>query len=201
MKKLLFLFSLVFMLASCGACHKKEEVKPIQQDSTIVADSVIKADLDSMVAKYGDKDFRWYESLILTENYLDEDSDIKIAELVNVYQIAEGGDPYVYKTQHVPGATYTDSIKGFWIEDFPLNYADLKVSYDSACAIVAKVNFPVPHSRHICLRNPMGPMACNPQWVFGNTQKQIWVDAVTGDTSDSNPAFPKGFKMPLGEWP
>ena len=50
MRKLLFLFSLVFMLASCDCCHKKEEVKPAQQDSTVVADSVIKADLDSMVA-------------------------------------------------------------------------------------------------------------------------------------------------------
>ena len=58
-------------------------------------------------------------------------------------------------------------------------------------------------SRYVTLRNPIGPVAVNTQWIFGNIHEQIWVDAVTGDTKNSNPAFPeeKGFKMPLGEWP
>jgi hypothetical protein len=65
------------------------------------------------------------------------------------------------------------------------------------------VNFPKPHSKHVTLRNPIGPVAINTQWIFGNVHEQIWVDAVTGECANSNPAFPetKGFKMPLGEWP
>jgi hypothetical protein len=65
------------------------------------------------------------------------------------------------------------------------------------------VNFPKPHSKHVTLRNPVGPAAVNAQWIFGNIKEQIWIDAVTGEAKKSNPAFPeeKGFKMPLGEWP
>ena len=201
MKKLLFLFSLVFILASCACQHKKVEPAP-QVDSTIVVDKVIKADLDYMTAKYGDKDFRWYESLVLLEDFLDSDADMKVAELVNVYQVAEGGDTHVYKIQHLPGSeAVVDSIKGFWIEDFPMNYDEIKLSYDDAFAAFNAVNFPRPHSKHICLRKPIGPQACNSQYVFGNIQSQVWIDAVTGEAKNSNPAFPDGFKMPLGEWP
>ena len=53
------------------------------------------------------------------------------------------------------------------------------------------------------LGNPIGPVTINAQYIFGNLESQIWVDAVTGDVKNSNPAFPDslGFKMPLGEWP
>ena len=66
-----------------------------------------------------------------------------------------------------------------------------------------QANAPKPHSKNAILRNPIGPIAINAQWVFGNVREQLWCDAVTGEIRNSNPAFPKekGFKMPLGEWP
>lgn len=175
------------MLAACQ--HKK--VEPVPQVVTIAVDKTIKADLDSMTAKYGDKDFRWYESLILLEDYLDSDSDMKVAELVNIYQVVNDGDVYVYKTQHFSdGTVTTDSIHGFWIEDHPLNYNDLKISYAKACELISQVNLPKPHSRHVCLRLPIGPLDCNAQWVFGNVEEQIWIDTKTGEARSSDPAFP-----------
>lgn len=202
MKKFLFLFSLVFMLASCACQHKK--VEPVPQVDSITVDKVIKADLDSMTAKYGDKDFRWYESLILLEDFMDSDADMKVAELVNIYQVVdyEGGDTHVYKIQHLPGKeAVIDSVAGFWIEDCIMQYDSLKLTYNDACEVFNKVNLPRPHSKHICLRTPLGPLGCNAQWVFGNIERQVWIDAETGEARSSNPAFPEDLEKPLGEWP
>jgi hypothetical protein len=50
------------------------------------------------------------------------------------------------------------------------------------------------------LRKEVAPLDCNPQYIFGNKRAQLYVDAVTGEVKDYNPAY-KGFTMPLGEWP
>jgi hypothetical protein len=128
--------------------------------------------------------------------------------LVNIFQkVIERGngyDTYVYKFQHFnDGTVLTDSIAGFWIENWPLEDKAIKLKYTEAWDKVMAVNFPKPHSKHVTLRNPVGPVVINTQWIFGNIKEQIWVDAVTGECKNSNPAFPeaKGFKMPLGEWP
>ena len=126
---------------------------------------------------------------------------------MNIYQVvteldSTSFDTYVYKVQHFSnGTVLKDSVNGFWIENEPIILDEIKVSYDSACAIIASVNYPKPHSKHVTLRKPLGIVNCNTQWIFGNIHQQIWIDAVTGEAKDSNPAFPVGFKMPLGEWP
>ena len=128
--------------------------------------------------------------------------------IVNVFQkVIERGngyDTYVYKFQHFnDGTVLTDSIQGFWIENWPMEDKEIKLKYVEAWDKMLAVNFQKPHSKHVTLRNPIGPVAINTQWIFGNIKEQIWVDAVTGECKNSNPAFPeeKGFKMPLGEWP
>ena len=37
--------------------------------------------------------------------------------------------------------------------------------------------------------------------IEGDTMILKGVNAVTGEVRESNPVFPDGFKMPLGEWP
>ena len=93
------------------------------------------------------------------------------------------------------------SVAGFWIEDCIMQYDSLKLTYNDACEVFNKVNLPRPHSKHICLRTPLGPLNCNAQYVFGNVQEQVWIDAKTGEARSSNPAFPDDLKKPLGEWP
>lgn len=206
MKKILIVFA--FMLGffcSCTNCSNGS-VEPIQNDSAIVVDAIINSDFEDMFSKYGKDDFRFYECDILLKNFLDEEYD-GVTELVNIYQVitskdSTSFDTEVYKIQHFPGGqALKDSVKGFWIENFPIDTAEIKVSYDSAFTLINKVNLPKPHSRHVTLKKPIGPIACNTQWIFGNTHSQLWVDATTGDIKESNPAFPEAFKMPLGEWP
>jgi hypothetical protein len=209
---LIFLMGLIMSFMSCTGCSSsKEDIK--LQDS-VVATAVldvehsIALDRQAMYVNYKDN-YRWYETEILLPEFMDSDSATSNPEMiVNVLQsIVEegnGADVWVHKFQHFKnGEIVHDSIQGFWIENYALNDEVIKLKYTEAWDRMMQTNFPKPHSRYVTLRNPIGPVAVNTQWIFGNVHEQIWVDAVTGDTKDSNPAFPeeKGFKMPLGEWP
>ena len=194
---------------SCTRCNSSKE--DIKQDSVVVVLDVehsIALDRQTMYVNYRDN-YRWYETEILLPKFMDSDSATSNPEMiVNVLQsIVEegsGADVWVHKFQHFKnGEIVHDSIQGFWIENYALNDEVIKFKYTEAWDRMMQTNFPKPHSRYVTLRNPIGPVAVNTQWIFGNINEQIWVDAVTGDTKNSNPAFPeeKGFKMPLGEWP
>ena len=197
---------------SCTGCNSsKEDIK--LQDSVVTTavldvEHSIALDRQTMYVNYKDN-YRWYETEILLPTFMDSDSATSNPEMiVNVLQsIVEegnGADVWVHKFQHFKDGTIAhDSIQGFWIENYALNDEVIKLKYIEAWDRMMQTNFPKPHSRYVTLRNPIGPVAINTQWIFGNIHEQIWVDAVTGDTKNSNPAFPeeKGFKMPLGEWP
>lgn len=196
MKKLLIFMMIMGCLFSC---HRKKQSIPVVKEINV--EEVISMDNKSMLDKYGDN-YRWYESCIVLDNFLDEENEGTVNEIVNVFQTViskdEGFDTQVYKIQHFKdGTVVSDSVKGFWVEDFPLE--EIKVPFDSAFNLVMQVNLPKPHSRYCVLRKEIGPNAINPQYIFGNSKVQIYVDAITGKVTDKNPAFPKAFKMPL--WP
>ena len=180
----------------CG-CHKTK--KETIQTTKLNVETVTSMDKEQMYLDSKDGNYRWYETLILLDKYLDEDNP-QVAEVVNIFQSVvdydgKSFDTYVYKYQHfADGTSASECVKAFWIEDYPLVDSLITITYDQAFEKVQQVNLPKPHSRHVCLRNPIGPKECNPQWVFGNIESQIWVDAKTGDIKTSNPAFPDGFK-------
>lgn len=197
---------------SCTGCSSsKEDIK--LQDS-VVATTVldvehsIALDRQTMYVNYKD-DYRWFETEILLPEFMDSANATSNPEMVvnilqSVVERGNGADVWVHKFQHFKDGTIAhDSIQGFWIENYALNDEVIKLKYTEAWDRMMATNFPKPHSKHVTLRNPIGPIAINTQWIFGNIHEQLWVDAVTGDVKNSNPAFPKekGFKMPLGEWP
>ena len=114
----------------------------------------------------------------------------------NVFQVVEEKDSSSYDTfvvlaAHTKDATTYEDKKGFWVEDYPLIGDSIKLTYKDAFKRVMETNSPKPHTKNCVLRKPVGPIECNPQYVFGNIHVQLWVDAVTGDVNNSNPAFPK----------
>lgn len=220
MKKLFYVFSVlcmsVLMFSSCNGCQSKTE-EAVLKDSAVVdstktvainVEHAIATDRQAMYLKFG-KDYRWYETDILLPEFLNsENVTSDPVMVVNIFQsIVERGngfDTWVFKFQHLnDGTVLTDSVRGFWIENQPLNDEVIKLKYVEAFDKIMQTNAPKPQSKHVTLRNPVGPVAINTQWIFGNIHEQLWVDAVTGEVKNSNPAFPeeKGFKMPLGEWP
>ena len=200
------------LFISCAGCSSnKEDVK--LQDSVVTTavldvEHSIALDRQAMYVNYKDN-YRWYETEILLPEFMDSDSATSNPEMIvnvlqSVVEEGNGADVWVHKFQHFKnGEIVHDSIQGFWIENYALNDEVIKFKYTEAWDRMMAVNYPKPHSKHVTLRNPIGPVAVNTQWIFGNIHEQIWIDAVTGDAKNSNPAFPeeKGFKMPLGEWP
>jgi hypothetical protein len=207
MKKfLVFLVGLMLMIGVSACTCTQQKVTSEPQVAELVVENTISTDRQDVYLNHG-KEYRWYETGVQLKNWLDEENDGTIDMIVNVFQVIEqcdstSFDTFVFKYQHTLEGTTTDSIHGFWIEDYPLNEEVIKVSFKEAFEKVQEVNLPKPHTRQVVLRKQVGPVDANPQWIFGNLHSQIYVDAVTGDVTDENPAFKAmGFKMPLGEWP
>ena len=202
---LLFAFALGF--SSCNGCKNKEADAVLVEDSALNVENLISMDRQDMFMNHG-QDYRWYETCMKLNYFLDEENDGSLQEVVNVFQaISEAGDGYdtkVFKFQHfADGICAKDSVIGFWVEDFPLNEEMIKLTYQEAYDKLMATNLPKPHSRYCTLRKQVGPKAANPQYIFGNLKAQVYVDAVTGEVTDVNPAFGLGtnFGTPLGEWP
>ena len=209
-----FLFSLVIGFSSCNGCGNQAQEEQTTQE--VVNDSIVALNVENAIAmdrqamylNHGG-DYRWFETEILLPEFMDaENAACDPVMIVNIFQSViereNGFDTWVHKYQHfADGTVLNDSVQGFWIENMPLEDKVIKLKYEEAWDKMMAVNFPKPHSKHVTLRNPIGPVAINTQWIFGNVHEQIWVDAVNGTCTNSNPAFPeeKGFKMPLGEGP
>ena len=207
---LTFLIGLVTSLfISCAGCSSnKEDVK--LQDSVVTTavldvEHSIALDRQTMYVNYKDN-YRWYETEILLPEFMDSDSATSDPEMIvnvlqSVVEEGNGADVWVHKFQHFKnGEIVHDSIQGFWIENYALNDEVIKFKYTEAWDRMMAVNYPKPHSKHVTLRNPIGPVSVNTQWIFGNVREQLWCDAVTGEIRNSNPAFPN-LNTPLGEWP
>ena len=206
---------LVLSFASCTGCSNKDNagkdsalIDTISIKEAIDVEHAIATDRQAMYLKFKD-DYRWYETDILLPEFLNSENVTSDPEMVvnifqSIVQKGKGYDTWVFKFQHfIDGTVLKDSVQGFWIENNPLNEEVIKLKYIEAFDKMMQTNSPKPQSKHVTLRNPVGPVEVNTQWIFGNIREQLWVDAVIGDVKNSNPAFPKekGFKMPLGEWP
>lgn len=202
---LTFLMGFLIFFASCAGCSsKKEDVKKDVEITLENIPSMISTDRQTMYLQM-QEDYRWFESQVQFKNFYDEESTDEVYSVVNIFQAVvekdSGADVTVYAFTHLADTTTVYSEMGFWLEDSPLNEETIKLSWKDAYERMMATNHPKPHSKQACLRKPVGPQDCNAQYVFGNIQSQLWVDAVTGDVKNSNPAFPEGLEMPLGEWP
>lgn len=191
MKKIiLFLMASVLLLGavSCTSCNQEK------QKMETVVEKTIQSDRTYMCDNYGCAN-RWYETTVQLNEYLDEDCTGTVYGVTNVFQVAEeigdGYDTRVVMITHSAEAMQVKEVHGFWVEDYPLDASDVKITYRQAYERLMAANFKKPHSRNCVLRKEVGPVECNAQYIFGNTHAQLYVDAVTGEVSDINPAFNK----------
>lgn len=202
-KFIVFLMLALVMLASCEK-NKKEEIK--QEEQTTVVESldvenIISTDREFMFLNYGD-DYRWYETCILMKDFMDEEPTSDVIMVNSIFQVVtergKGYDVHVIKISHQLDTSYVEVVKGLWVEDFSMNDEEIIVTYEEAWNKAMEANCPKPHSQHCVLRKEVGPKAANPQYIFGNSRCQIYVDANTGEATPVNPVILNG---PLGEWP
>lgn len=211
MKKFFYLMTLVLactLFTGCNSCQsdnaKQENENSVQNVAELIVENTISTDRQYMHVNYGD--YRWYETCVLLKDFLDEECDGTISGISNIFQYivsqdSTSADVAVVLSAYGDGKHVYEVKEGFWVGDSPMNDEEIKVTFNEAFERMMKTNYPKPHSRHCVLRKELGPVeGVAPQYVFGNTQAQLYVDAVTGEVNDENPAF-KGFGKPLGEWP
>lgn len=189
------------MLASCEGT-KKEEPKQEEQPKaeTLIVENTISTDREFMFLNF-DEDYRWYETCILMKDFMDEDPSGNVEAVTSIFQVVTeretGFDTHVVMTIHTLDTSDIEIVRGFWVEDFPMNEEEITITFAEAFELVMETNCPKPHSQHCVLRKEVGPKAANPQYIFGNSKGQIYVDAVSGEVSVKNPVL----DGPLGEWP
>lgn len=190
MKKIImFLMASVLLLGatSCTSCNQEK------QKMETVVEQTIKSDRAYMCENHGCV-YVWYETTITLNDFLDaEGCDGTVLGVSNVFQSetedAEGYETIVTIFTHTADAMKVTETPGHWIEDFALDTADITLTYRQAYERMQRSNYKKPHSRFCVLRKEVGPVPCNPQYIFGNQQGQIYVDAKTGAVTDNNPAF------------
>lgn len=166
----------------------------------------------TMYALIGSGEYEWRNSQVLL-------SDVITAETIDELYVTDINDVFYY-WQDGPWVQFVNSnidqglqvpwpIRDVWIEDANLSQCEIRLGAEDVLKKLKEWNGLIPDgARSLTLRLPVGPMVCNAQWVIGNIGDVIFVDAVTGDITNWNPAFnpsnkPKGgdFGKPLGEWP
>ena len=124
-----FIFSLMLSLilsltfVSCDK-NKKQPVTPdVKKDTTLVVENTINLDKQQMFTTYG-KNYRWFESCIVLNDYLDsENCDGSFESVTNIFQALIGDinsksfDSRVVMFTHNADSVEIVDRQGFWIED------------------------------------------------------------------------------------
>lgn len=176
MKKFFFVTMAIALLLGATSCKKQQTV-----EQTITSDYTYMSEHHP--------DFVWYESQITLADYLDNSSSTAFKYVDNVFQYFEDGQPHVIIFTHTGSKVDSTKHNDIWIEDCAMKPADIAINYRQAYEQMMKSNYPKPHSRQCTLREEVGPYPSNPQYIFGNIDSQLYVDAKTGRVSNASPAF------------
>lgn len=195
MKKIFYLALTVLLTIGVSSCKCTND-EPTPEAAVIDVENTVSLDKETVFADYGEN-YRYYETEVVLANYLDEENDGTVAEVTNVFQVmpTEETDVHVIMFTHDTTGTTVNDVASFWVGDCPLNDEAVCLNFVTAFERLNEANLPKPHSKHAVLRKELGPLDCNPQWVFGNQHVQVYVDATTGEVRDYNPAFPKDAQL------
>jgi len=183
MKKGIFILGFVMLMSIFCSCEKKLDI------SKLIAE-----DRQTILNEFGEG-YLWYESTVAYNDFLDEGCDGKAESLENVFAVitvdegGQSGDSYVIKIKHTKNGAERVAVHDLWVGDTDLNKSEIILNFDDAFARMMASNYPKPHSRYVVLRNEVGAVDANTQFIFGNEDAQLYVDAVTGEVRDTNPHF------------
>lgn len=211
MKKSLFLSLLLaivsIMATGCSSCqseNKKQEnvyhdYDGVVQDFTAGVSHIQALHRQTMfnLAQQAKpvKGYQWRNSRVIFNDTLTFDNidDLHITDVNDVffYWDKEKGPQVQYVNVNVKRGTQVPwPISDVWIEDKDLSDQPIKLSAEEAILKLKEWNGVLPKDcNFIILRLPVGPKDCNPQWTFGDIDDVLFIDAVTGEIRDSDPAF------------
>lgn len=218
------LLAVMALVCSCNGCAKteKQDIQPVSlfhdydgvvNDFTVGVAQIQALHRQTMFMTLGVEEYEWRNSKIVFNDSIKADNidDLHVTDINDVfYYLDEQKGPQVqFINSNVKNGTQIPwPINDVWIEDDNLSGAPIKLTAEQVLMRLKEVNCPIPPAKSMSLRLPIGPCECNPQYVVGDVYDVLFIDAVTGEVSNWNPAFnPKkgvkggDFGKPLGEWP
>lgn len=139
--------------------------------------------------------YQWRNSLVILNDTVTMENidDLHVVSIRDVffYWDNQRGPQVQYITDHVKDGTQIPyPVNDVWIEDTDMSEQPVRLSAEEALQKLKEYNGILPKDcDFIILRLPVGPKDCNPQWTFGDVDEVLFIDAVTGEIRDSNPAF------------
>ena len=164
-------------------------------------------------ARSVDGGYEWRNSKVLfsdsiTARNIDGLHVTSVTDVYYYWDKAKGPQVQFIASDVKKGTLIPPAINDVWIEDADMSEKEVRLSAEDVLERLKQWNGVLPPAVGMSLRYPVGPCECNAQWVLGDAFDVIFVDAVTGDISNWNPAFnPRNkarggyFGKPLGEWP
>jgi len=139
--------------------------------------------------------YQWRNSLVILNDTVTMENidDLHVVSIRDVffYWDNQRGPQVQYITDHVKDGTQIPwPINDVWIEDADMSEQPIKISAEQALMRLKEWNGILPKDcNFLTLRYPVGPKDCNVQWVFGDVYDVLFIDAVTGEIRDYDPAF------------
>ena len=203
------LLAVMALVCSCNGCKGEtpkiddpvvvyHDYDGVVQDFTAGVSHIQALHRQTMASLTGGKEYQWRNSRVILNDTVTAENidDLHIVEVNDVfYYWINNGDrkgPWVqYVNDHVKlGLQVPYPIHDAWMEDKDMSDKPIKLSAEEALMRLKEYNGILPKDcNFIILRLPVGPKDCNPQWVFGDVYDVLFIDAVTGEIRDYDPAF------------
>ena len=204
----MLLLAVMALVCSCSSC-KGETAKiddpvvvyhdydGVAQDFTAGVGHIQALHRQTMASLTGGKEYQWRNSRVILNDTVTMENidDLHVVSIRDVffYWDNQRGPQVQYITDHVKDGTQIPwPINDVWIEDADMSDQPIKLSAEQALMRLKEWNGILPKDcNFITLRLPIGPKDCNVQWVFGDVYDVLFIDAVTGEIRDYDPAFPR----------
>lgn len=213
MKKIIFLMLALVTLGmtvgvvACAGCSKGETAKiddpvvvyhdydGVVQDFTAGVGHIQALHRQTMASLTGGKEYQWRNSRVILNDTVTMENidDLHVVAVNDVffYWDSKKGPMVQYINSHLKyGVQIPYPINDVWIEDADMSEQPIKLSAEEALMRLKEWNGILPKDcNFLILRLPVGPKDCNPQWTFGDVDDVLFIDAVTGEIRDYDPAF------------
>ena len=200
------LLAVMALVCSCNGCKGEtpkiddpvvvyHDYDGVVQDFTAGVGHIQALHRQTMASLTGGKEYQWRNSSVILNDTVTMENidDLHVVAVNDVffYWDSEKGPMVQYVNSHVKyGVQIPYPINDVWIEDADMSEQPIKISAEEALMRLKEWNGILPKDcNFLTLRLPVGPKDCNVQWVFGDVYDVLFIDAVTGEIRDYDPAF------------